>query len=230
MHCLCYPPAMLKLYGFRMSQPVRSVMLLLESNKIGYTFENVDVFKGENRKPAFLKISPTGLVPAIQDENGFALSEASAVLTYLCESRNLNAWYGNDIQTRAYVNFWMSWNHHNTRMGTKKILHYKLFPKLANAEEEYKQGQKHFTKSLKFMEGALSQRVFLTGASPTIADLLLLTEIDQHMSQGFNLVEYNEFPQVLRWVGDVKASVGESIYDSVYAPVKETAAKLQLKR
>ena len=124
----------------------------------------------------------------------------------------------------------MSWNHHNTRMGTKKVLHYKLFPKLANADEEHTQGQKHFVKSLKFIEGALSQRVFLAGTKPTIADLLLLTEIDQHMPQAFDLVEYKEFPQIIRWVGDVKAAVGESLYDSVYAPVKETAAKLQLKR
>lgn len=221
---------MLRLYGFKFSQPVRSVMLLLDSSQVSYSFETVDVFKGENRKAPFLKISPTGLVPALQDENGFTVSEASAVLIYLAESRNLLTWYGQDAPSRANINFWMSWNHHNTRLGTKKILHYKLFPKLANAEEEYKQGQKHFSRSLKFMEGALSQWKFLTGDKPTLADLLLVTEIDQHMPQAFNLVEYADFPHVLRWVGDVRASVGEEVYDRVYAPVKETATKLQLKR
>lgn len=222
---------MLKLHAFKFSQPARSVMLLLEASKIPYQFHSCDVFKGENRKPEFLKISPTGLVPVIQEPNGFVLSEASAILTYLCESRQLSQWFSADnVETRAKVNFWLSWHHHNSRYSTKYLLHSKLFPKLAGSEENYKLGQKHMTKTCKFMNSALSSQRYLGGPSASIADLLVITELDQHQSDAFNLWDYSEYPHVTRWMADVRNAVGSEVYDSAYKPVQEVGAKMQLKK
>jgi glutathione S-transferase len=206
-------------------------MLLLEANKIPYFFENVDVFKNENRKPEFLHISPTGLVPAIQETDGFTLTESSAILMYLVESKHL-PWYGaaDSLKAKAYVNFWLSWNGGNTRLGTRQMLHNKLFPKLLNSEQNYQLGQKNFTKAVKFMDGTLSKTKFLAGSKPTIADLMIVPEIDQHMEEAFNLFDYKGFPQVTRWVKDVRKAVGEDVYDKVYAPVKEAALIRNLKR
>ena len=58
---------MITVYGFPLSQPTRSVLLLLNASKIKYDFNNVDALKGEHRKPQFLKIHPAGLLPAISE-------------------------------------------------------------------------------------------------------------------------------------------------------------------
>lgn len=56
------------LYGFPLSQPTRSVLLLCNATNIEYDFKIIDALKGENRKPQFLAIHPAGLLPAITDE------------------------------------------------------------------------------------------------------------------------------------------------------------------
>jgi hypothetical protein len=48
------------IYGFPLSQPTRSVLLLCHANDIPYDFKIVDAIKGENRKSDFLKIHPAG--------------------------------------------------------------------------------------------------------------------------------------------------------------------------
>ena len=106
----------LTIYGFPLSQPTRSVLLLCKENSIPYTFKLVDALKGENLKPEFRKIHPAGLVPAIEDGEGFVLGESGAILQYLSEVHGLNSWYPSDFKQRAKVNFWLHWNHNKTRV------------------------------------------------------------------------------------------------------------------
>ena len=225
---------MLRLYGFKFSQPTRSVMLLLEKNKIPYSFEVCDVFKGDNRKPAYLKIAPTGLVPAIQEDDGFTLSEVSAIMTYLAESRGLNEWFGKkeDFKARGRVNFWLSWHHFNSRTSTRDILTSALFPKLPTSEGKFKAGQGTMKKAMKFMDNSLSSSSFLASntSHPSIADLIILPEVDQLLPEAFNLFDYDEFPHVLRWVKDMNSFLGEEVYGNNFNPVKEAAKSRQLKR
>ncbi len=81
----------LTLYGFPLSQPTRSVLLLLQENKIEYDFVLVDALKGETRKQEFLKINPAGLVPCVR-HNDFLLAESSAILQYLAEFFSVEKW------------------------------------------------------------------------------------------------------------------------------------------
>lgn len=55
------------IYGFPLSQPTRSVLMLCEEENIPYEVIIVDALKGENRKPAFKRMHPAGLVPVIND-------------------------------------------------------------------------------------------------------------------------------------------------------------------
>ncbi len=55
------------IYGFPLSQPTRSVLMLCQEAKIDYNFILVDALKGDTRKPDFRKINPAGLVPVIND-------------------------------------------------------------------------------------------------------------------------------------------------------------------
>jgi glutathione S-transferase len=51
---------MLKLYGFPLSQPTRSVLMLCKEGGIQYEFYIVNALKGETRKPEFKAINPAG--------------------------------------------------------------------------------------------------------------------------------------------------------------------------
>lgn len=205
-----------------MSQPVRSILMLLQKNNIDYEFKEVDVFKGEHRKPEFLNINPAGLVPCIVDD-GFVVGESCAILQYLAETRELHDWYPQDPQLRAKTNFWLHWHHSNSRNSTKGVLHWFLFQNLKNAEENLKKGKKTFGKSLKFLEEQLEKTgsKYLVYEKPTIADLIVLAELDQQLPEAFGLISFEGYPNISTWMKRVQSSVPS--YNEIFKAVTEKA-------
>ena len=175
------------MYGFPLSQPTRSVLLLCKEAKIEHEFILVDALKGETRNPEFLKIYPGGMVQIIKDEDVGTLGECSAILQYIAETRSLGKWYPSDPVKRARVNFWLSWNHTNSRLATKKVLVGKLFPPKTGASEAFAAGTRELSRSMKFLENHLSNqgnKVLESDSDPTLADITLLPELDQIDEEG----------------------------------------------
>jgi glutathione S-transferase len=235
----------LSLHGFHFSQPTRSVKLLLTQNKIPYDFKVVDALKGENRRTDFLKLHPAGLVPVIVDGD-FVLGETCAIMSYLAETRKLESFYPNDFKVRARINFWLHWHHGNTRLSTKQVLVPSvLFPPKINPEEViqkgtktlkyynhiihyyyYHLGLKAYTKSIMFLENHLKQQgsnKFVAGTDTiTIADLILITELDQLVV--WDLFDYKTIsPNVDQYM----KRVGQNLthYDEILQPVIDLANK-----
>src|SRR4029077_4217631 len=68
----------------------RKISVALEEMALPYTVKIVDIGKGEQFDPEFLKISPTGKIPAIIDKDGpggvpISVFESGAILIYLGE-------------------------------------------------------------------------------------------------------------------------------------------------
>jgi len=87
------------------------------------------------------------------------------------------------------------------------VLHSRLFPtsvypKLARQTEKGQEGAKSVTHSLKQLDVQLVDAgMYLEGAnSPSIADLLLLTELDQHLPQTFDMLSFESFPHLQAWM------------------------------
>jgi glutathione S-transferase len=107
----------LRLYGVEGSQPVRSVLWLLQMKEIPY--ELVRVVPGHakgTRDPAFIVRNPTGTVPFLEDpDTGVALAEGAAILTYLANKHGVTDLYPADPKQRAPVDEYLHWHHSNTR-------------------------------------------------------------------------------------------------------------------
>ncbi|WP_306145753.1 glutathione S-transferase family protein [Roseibium sp. MMSF_3412] len=64
----------------------RKVSILLEELGVEYTAHAVDIGKGEQHEPDFLKIAPNNRIPAIVDtETGITMMETGAIMLYLAE-------------------------------------------------------------------------------------------------------------------------------------------------
>jgi GSH-dependent disulfide-bond oxidoreductase len=66
------------------------VAIMLEETALPYRLKPVNILRGEQFKPAFLKINPNNKIPAILDQDGpsgrpLALFESGAILQYLAE-------------------------------------------------------------------------------------------------------------------------------------------------
>ena len=64
----------------------RKISIMLEEVELPYRVIEVDLGKGEQFDPDFLKISPNNKIPAIVDhDTGLSLMESGAILMYLAE-------------------------------------------------------------------------------------------------------------------------------------------------
>jgi GST-like protein len=83
-------PAMtIELYAFDTPNG-RKISVALEEMALPYTVKVIDISKGEQHDPEFLKISPNNRIPAILDPDGpdgapISVFESGAILIYLGE-------------------------------------------------------------------------------------------------------------------------------------------------
>jgi GST-like protein len=68
----------------------RKISIMLEECGLPYSVHKVDISKGEQHKPEFLRISPNNRIPAIVDPDGpggkpLTLFESAAIMIYLSE-------------------------------------------------------------------------------------------------------------------------------------------------
>ena len=72
------------------SPNVQKIYIMLEECGLPYTEHFVDVWKGDQFKPEYLKINPNNKIPAIVDRDGpggkpYTVFESGAILMYLAE-------------------------------------------------------------------------------------------------------------------------------------------------
>ena len=207
----------LELYGFPVSQPTRSVALLLGAADIEHVFKPINLGKGEHKSESYLAINPRGKVPAIRDGD-FTLSEGAAILTYIAESRNLKGWLPEDVKQRARVNEWLHWTHTTVRRtSTINFIRPVFFKQpIANRDELVKE----HAAVIGELETQLGKSKYLVGDVPTIADLFVVPEVDQ--LEIFGLFSYDSFPNVKRWLSDIATDVKS--YNASVQTVKEIIA------
>ncbi len=80
---------MIDLYALT-SPNVQKIYIMLEETKLPYNEHFVDVWKGEQYSPDFIKINPNSKIPAIVDRDGpggkpYTVIESGAILMYLAE-------------------------------------------------------------------------------------------------------------------------------------------------
>jgi len=88
------------------------VSIALEEFALPYTTHLVNIGKGDQFKPEFLRISPNNRMPAITDPNGpdgapISIFESGAILQYL--ARKTGQFSGATERDRIAVDQWLMW-------------------------------------------------------------------------------------------------------------------------
>jgi glutathione S-transferase len=100
---------MIKIWGRNTSANVQKVMWAV--SEIGLPHERIDVGGsfGGNREPAYLAMNPNGLVPTLQEEDGFLLWESNSIVRYLAAKHRAGVLEPSDPRARAQAQAWMDW-------------------------------------------------------------------------------------------------------------------------
>jgi glutathione S-transferase len=101
--------SMMKIWGRNTSSNVQKVMWAVA--ELGLPHERIDVGGsfGKNREAAYLAMNPNGLVPTLEEDDGFLLWESNSIVRYLAAKYKSTVLEPADLKTRALAQKWMDW-------------------------------------------------------------------------------------------------------------------------
>lgn len=174
---------------------------------------------GQQYGEDFGKISLIRKVPALRDGD-FCLAESIAIMLYLAEKfKTPDFWYPADLQQRARVNEYLSWQHTAIRMHGSEIFCLRLMiPKVMGVEipeDKMNAALDDLNSSLKLVEEKfLQDRPFIAGDQISLADLVAIVEIMQPVGAGVDVFEGR--PKLSAWRDRVQEAIGKELFDEAH--------------
>ena len=180
------------------------ISIALEEMGLEYRVIPVNIGKGEQFEPDFLKISPNNRMPAIIDQDPadggdpISVFETGAILIYLAEK--IGQFMPVDVRGRKEVIEWLMWQMGRLGPMLGQNGHFKFYApeKIPYAQERYStEALRLFAVLNKRLEG----RDFICG-DYSIADMACWPWIITYKRQEIDL---GEFPNIRRWYDNLKA-------------------------
>jgi glutathione S-transferase len=195
--------AMLTLFDYRPSQNAWKVRQLLHHLGRPHHTVLVSIFEGEGQHADYLRISPTGTVPALRLDDGRTLAESNAILAYLADG---TPYLPTDAFGRAKVQQWLHFEQERVESVIGTLRHWTLtgkLPRRAPALVELKRAAAR--RTLDILERELASRPFLAGDAYTIADIAVFAYGSRAEEAGLSLEAH---PHVCAWIARVEAQPG----------------------
>ena len=101
---------MIKIWGRNTSSNVQKAMWAV--GELGLECRRIDIGGafGKNKEPAYLAMNPNGLVPTLEEDDGFLLWESNSIVRYLAAKHDkAGVLEPKDAKARALANQWMDW-------------------------------------------------------------------------------------------------------------------------
>jgi GSH-dependent disulfide-bond oxidoreductase len=164
----------------------------------------VDIGKGDQFKPEFLKFSPNNKIPAIIDPNGpdgkpLELFESGAILIYLAEKTG--QFFGENHRERLSIIQWLMFQMGGVGPMLGQAHHFRIY-----APEPIEYAINRYTNEAKrlyeVINKQLSQFPYIAGENYSIADMALYPWVYRWQRQG---IELSDYPAVHKWYDELSA-------------------------
>ncbi|MEL6467822.1 MAG: glutathione S-transferase [Pseudomonadota bacterium] len=190
--------APIKLYRNPKSGHCHRVELMMSLLGLPYETVDLDMANGAHKAPDYLKISPLGQVPAI-DDNGVTLSDSNGIITYLVAKYGAEAdWTGHTPEEKADVERWLSIAAGEIASGPCAARLVTVF----GAPLDHAGAVAKAHALFKVMEAALDGRTFLVSERMTLADVAGYSYIAHAPEGGVSLDAY---PNIRAWLANIEA-------------------------
>lgn len=183
----------MKLYHHPLSGHSHRARLFLSLINLPHELVEVDLMSGAHKKPDFLKMNPFGQVPVL-DDDGEYVSDSNAILVYLARKAGRTDWLPDDLKSAAAVQRWLSVAAGEIAYGPAAARLVTVFGAKFNPEEVI--GRAHAV--LGKLETQLSDREWLVGEGPTIADVAIYSYVARAPEGNVDLSAYPAVNRLLR--------------------------------
>jgi glutathione S-transferase len=163
---------MLKVWGRNTSINVQKVMWAV--GELGLPCERIDIGGsfGKNNEPDYLAKNPNGLVPTLEEDDGFLLWESNAIVRYLAGKYGPGRLEPNDPKARASAGRWMDW-----QLSVSGPAIHGLFWGLIRTPPENRDhaqidaSREKTTAAMKILDAQLGQTRFVAGEEFSMGDI-----------------------------------------------------------
>ncbi len=193
---------MIELYSWPTPNSYK-ISILLEEAGLPYRVHPIDIGRGDQFNPDFLKISPNNKMPAIVDPEGpggkpYSVFESGAILMYLAEKTG--KFMPKDMAARYRVVQWLMFQMGGVGPMLGQAHHFRQY-----APEKIEYAVNRYTNEAKRLYGVIDRRL---GESQwladdySIADMAVFPWLRPYERQGQKL---EDFPNLKRWFEAINA-------------------------
>jgi GSH-dependent disulfide-bond oxidoreductase len=180
------------------------VHILLEECGLPYKVHAIDIGKGDQFTPEFLRISPNNKIPAMVDSDGpngkpFSLFESGAIMVYLAEKTG--RFIPHNISDRYVMLQWLMFQMGGVGPMLGQNHHFRIYApeKIPYAIDRY---TKEANRLYNVIDKQLAQNKYLAGDEYTIADMATYPWLRSYERQGVKLEDY---PHLKKWYEEIDA-------------------------
>ena len=202
------------------------ISIALEEMGLPYETKIVNIGKGEQFAPAFLKISPNNRMPAIVDPEGpdgapVSVFESGAILMYL--ARKTGLFYGITERDRIAVEEWLMWQMGGVGPMAGQAHHFLKYAPVMDPPQVLPYAQDRYRNEVarlyKVLDTRLSENEFVAGDFFSIADMAIwpwasLWEGQQQVLE--------DKPHFARWLEQVGDRPGVKAGRALFAELRQT--------
>jgi GSH-dependent disulfide-bond oxidoreductase len=206
----------------------KKVTILLEEAAIPYNIVPVNIGRGDQFTPQFLKMNPNHRMPVMVDNTPtgggepIVIFESGAIMLYLAEK--VGRFYPQDLRGKYAVTEWLIWQMANQGPKLGECGH---FRRLGDKQGDQYYAVRRFTDEANRLYGVLNNRLhdskYLAGNEYTIADMISYPWTVNWKAQGQDI---EEFRYVKRWQEELAARPGVQRGMAVGAHLSEDVTKL----
>jgi GST-like protein len=211
---------MIDLYALT-SPNVQKIYIMLEECELPYQEHFVDVWKGDQFQPEFIKLNPNGKIPLIVDREGpgsrpYRVFESGAILLYLAEKTG--KFLPQDIARKYEVIQWLMIQLTGVGPMFGQWTHFKLFAPKGTDYSMARYGSE-LKRLYEVLETRLADVPYLGGEEYSVADIATFPWTRNHDAQG---VTWEGRPNLSRWFGAISERPAVKAALAKVAAIKST--------
>jgi len=185
------------------------IAIALEEMGLPYEVRLVNIAKGDQFEPDFLKISPNNRMPAIVDPDGpdgapISVFESGAILQYL--ARKTGRFYGETERDRVCIEQWLMWQMGGLGPMAGQAHHFLRYAPSMEPPQDLPYAKDRYRNEVARLLGVLDRQLarheYVAGGSFSIADMAIWPWATLWEGQEQTL---DDKPDLARWLEQVGA-------------------------
>jgi glutathione S-transferase len=196
----------MKLHDLKAGLNPRRVRIFLAEKGLDLPRVEIDLQRGDNRTPEFLKLNPLGKLPVLELDDGSVLTESVAICHYIESLHPEPNLCGRDSRERAEIEMWdrrMEFDAATHAIGAFVHLHPFWIGRETQVAAFGELARDKLLQRMAWLDNELAEREFLAAGRYTLADITLQCTLV--MAKGIGIRIPEQHAHLSRWFATVTA-------------------------